>query len=236
MTWQILPPPISRTDFEKVLARQRPTVGKADLEVHNRFTKEFGEEGWCPFWILVTGLLIDWALWLPSGWHCKSCQPFQEGENTCVLMLIFACFKSGGCCKVVILISAWLIMPTTLAFVNVLETTAGLFDHYVSHIMKMSQSMDYSFPTNTIGIFLNAWSTKQSYGFHHAGASDTKGHQLNSYIVIKDSRKLLHFFLLLQGIVRKIGPVCYSITVPYYTHFPSKQTVIEEQTSRESNL
>ncbi|KAK9153711.1 hypothetical protein Sjap_001191 [Stephania japonica] len=42
---QILPPPISRTDFDKVLARQRPTVSKADLEVHERFTKEFGEEG-----------------------------------------------------------------------------------------------------------------------------------------------------------------------------------------------
>jgi hypothetical protein len=44
---QILPPPISKTDFEKVLARQRPTVGKKDLEVHEKFTKEFGEEGWC---------------------------------------------------------------------------------------------------------------------------------------------------------------------------------------------
>ncbi|KAK6247360.1 hypothetical protein QUC31_018925 [Theobroma cacao] len=42
---QILPPPISRSDFDKVLARQRPTVSKADLEVHERFTKEFGEEG-----------------------------------------------------------------------------------------------------------------------------------------------------------------------------------------------
>lgn len=42
---QILPPPITRTDFEKVLARQRPTVSKSDLEVHERFTKEFGEEG-----------------------------------------------------------------------------------------------------------------------------------------------------------------------------------------------
>lgn len=42
---QIVPPPISRTDFEKVLARQRPTVSKSDLEVHERFTKEFGEEG-----------------------------------------------------------------------------------------------------------------------------------------------------------------------------------------------
>ncbi|KAE8793610.1 vacuolar sorting protein 4b [Hordeum vulgare] len=42
---QILPPPISKSDFEKVLARQRPTVGKKDLEVHEKFTKEFGEEG-----------------------------------------------------------------------------------------------------------------------------------------------------------------------------------------------
>ncbi|RYQ97827.1 hypothetical protein Ahy_B08g093901 isoform B [Arachis hypogaea] len=42
---KILPPPITRTDFEKVLARQRPTVSKADLDVHERFTKEFGEEG-----------------------------------------------------------------------------------------------------------------------------------------------------------------------------------------------
>lgn len=42
---KIVPPPITRIDFEKVLARQRPTVSKADLEVHERFTKEFGEEG-----------------------------------------------------------------------------------------------------------------------------------------------------------------------------------------------
>ncbi|KAL6011250.1 Vacuolar protein sorting-associated protein 4B [Asimina triloba] len=42
---EILPPPITRTDFDKVLARQRPTVSIADLEVHERFTKEFGEEG-----------------------------------------------------------------------------------------------------------------------------------------------------------------------------------------------
>ena len=43
---QILPPPITRSDFEKVLSRQRPTVSKVDLEVHEKFTKEFGEEGW----------------------------------------------------------------------------------------------------------------------------------------------------------------------------------------------
>lgn len=42
---KIVPPPITRTDFEKVLSRQRPTVSKSDLEVHERFTKEFGEEG-----------------------------------------------------------------------------------------------------------------------------------------------------------------------------------------------
>lgn len=42
---QIIPPPITKTDFDKVLARQRPTVSKADLDVHERFTQEFGEEG-----------------------------------------------------------------------------------------------------------------------------------------------------------------------------------------------
>nr|POE73330.1 protein suppressor of k(+) transport growth defect 1 [Quercus suber] len=38
-------PLISKTDFGKVLARQRPTVSKSDLDVHERFTKELGEEG-----------------------------------------------------------------------------------------------------------------------------------------------------------------------------------------------
>ncbi|XP_038901976.1 protein SUPPRESSOR OF K(+) TRANSPORT GROWTH DEFECT 1-like [Benincasa hispida] len=42
---KILPPPISRRDFDKVLARQRPTVSTSDLGVHEKFTKEFGEEG-----------------------------------------------------------------------------------------------------------------------------------------------------------------------------------------------
>ncbi|MCO5586277.1 hypothetical protein L7F22_040216 [Adiantum nelumboides] len=42
---QILPPPISKADFHKVLSRQKPTVSKDDLEVHERFTREFGEEG-----------------------------------------------------------------------------------------------------------------------------------------------------------------------------------------------
>ncbi|XP_038900360.1 protein SUPPRESSOR OF K(+) TRANSPORT GROWTH DEFECT 1-like isoform X2 [Benincasa hispida] len=42
---KIVPNPISRTDFDKVLARHKPTVSKSDFEVHKRFTKEFGEEG-----------------------------------------------------------------------------------------------------------------------------------------------------------------------------------------------
>ncbi|XP_024029230.1 protein SUPPRESSOR OF K(+) TRANSPORT GROWTH DEFECT 1 isoform X1 [Morus notabilis] len=42
---KILPPRIKRSDFAKVFSRQKPTVSKADLEVHERFTKEFGEEG-----------------------------------------------------------------------------------------------------------------------------------------------------------------------------------------------
>ncbi|RZC86010.1 hypothetical protein C5167_026681, partial [Papaver somniferum] len=42
---QIVPPPIQRTDYDKVLARQRPTMRKKDLDLHERFTKEFGEEG-----------------------------------------------------------------------------------------------------------------------------------------------------------------------------------------------
>ncbi|GJS63154.1 ankyrin repeat family protein [Tanacetum coccineum] len=31
------------TDFDKVLARQKPTVSKSDLEVHDKFMREFGE-------------------------------------------------------------------------------------------------------------------------------------------------------------------------------------------------
>ncbi|EMS49464.1 Vacuolar protein sorting-associated protein 4 [Triticum urartu] len=45
MADQITPPPISRTDFDKVLAWQRPTVSKAELGVYTRFTREFGEGG-----------------------------------------------------------------------------------------------------------------------------------------------------------------------------------------------
>ncbi|RXI04784.1 hypothetical protein DVH24_039058 [Malus domestica] len=33
---QILPPPITKIDFDKVLAKQRPTVSKSDLDVHER--------------------------------------------------------------------------------------------------------------------------------------------------------------------------------------------------------
>eukprot|EP00798_Chlamydomonas_sp_ICE-L_P020535 gene20535-27325_t len=41
---KVLPPPITMRDFERVLPRARPTVGKGDLEVFVKFTKEFGEE------------------------------------------------------------------------------------------------------------------------------------------------------------------------------------------------
>ena len=42
---QVHPPKITVNDFRKVLLRARPTVAKSDLEEHERFTKEFGEEG-----------------------------------------------------------------------------------------------------------------------------------------------------------------------------------------------
>jgi len=42
---QVMPPMITVNDFRKVLLRARPTVAKKDLEDHERFTKEFGEEG-----------------------------------------------------------------------------------------------------------------------------------------------------------------------------------------------
>ena len=44
-TRPVMPPNITANDFRKVLLRARPTVAKEDLEVHERFTKEFGEEG-----------------------------------------------------------------------------------------------------------------------------------------------------------------------------------------------
>jgi vacuolar protein-sorting-associated protein 4 len=40
---KVLPPRITMRDFEKVLTRARPTVGKSDLEVFEKFTAEFGE-------------------------------------------------------------------------------------------------------------------------------------------------------------------------------------------------
>ncbi|KAK7846384.1 protein suppressor of k(+) transport growth defect 1 [Quercus suber] len=40
---QIQLPPNTRADFDKMLARQKPTVSEADLEVHKRF-KECGNE------------------------------------------------------------------------------------------------------------------------------------------------------------------------------------------------
>ena len=41
---RVVPPKISRLDFEKVLLRARPTVSHSDLGVFERFTEEFGEE------------------------------------------------------------------------------------------------------------------------------------------------------------------------------------------------
>lgn len=41
---RVLPPQISMRDFEKVLLRAKPTVGKGDLQVFVNFTSEFGEE------------------------------------------------------------------------------------------------------------------------------------------------------------------------------------------------
>jgi len=41
----VLPPRITRADFDRVLLRARPTVSPDDLEVHTRFTAEFGEKG-----------------------------------------------------------------------------------------------------------------------------------------------------------------------------------------------
>lgn len=42
---QVHPPHITVNDFRKVLLKARPTVAKSDLDEHERFTKEFGEEG-----------------------------------------------------------------------------------------------------------------------------------------------------------------------------------------------
>jgi vacuolar protein-sorting-associated protein 4 len=42
---RVMPPKISKSDFDRVLVRARPTVGKDDLKVYEDFTREFGEEG-----------------------------------------------------------------------------------------------------------------------------------------------------------------------------------------------
>eukprot|EP00884_Botryococcus_braunii_P018340 jgi/Botrbrau1/518/Bobra.110_2s0147.1 len=42
---QVATPMITMRDFEKALLRARPTVSEKDLEVHEQFTSEFGEEG-----------------------------------------------------------------------------------------------------------------------------------------------------------------------------------------------
>ena len=42
---RVATPEVSMRDFDKALTRARPTVSKKDLEVQERFTAEFGEEG-----------------------------------------------------------------------------------------------------------------------------------------------------------------------------------------------
>lgn len=42
---EVHPPDIAPSDFKKVLLRARPTVGAGDLEIYEKFTSEFGEEG-----------------------------------------------------------------------------------------------------------------------------------------------------------------------------------------------
>lgn len=42
---KVLVPSITRADFEASLHRARPTVSSDDLELYEKFTSEFGEEG-----------------------------------------------------------------------------------------------------------------------------------------------------------------------------------------------
>jgi vacuolar protein-sorting-associated protein 4 len=42
---RVMPPKITKSDFDRVLVRARPTVGRDDLKVYEDFTNEFGEEG-----------------------------------------------------------------------------------------------------------------------------------------------------------------------------------------------
>lgn len=51
MTWKdvppgkLIPPNVSKDDFERAFARSRPSVNDADLEQCEKFTKDFGQEG-----------------------------------------------------------------------------------------------------------------------------------------------------------------------------------------------
>jgi vacuolar protein-sorting-associated protein 4 len=42
---KVATPMITMRDFEKALIRARPTVSEKDLQTHEQFTTEFGEEG-----------------------------------------------------------------------------------------------------------------------------------------------------------------------------------------------
>ena len=77
---KVLPPPITMRDFEKVMLRARPTVGKSDLEIFERFTAEFGEVrgggiwavragqdgvgcvGWADVWTAYVGWCLYWVV------------------------------------------------------------------------------------------------------------------------------------------------------------------------------
>lgn len=51
MTWKdvpsgkLIPPNVTRSDFERAFARSRPSVNNADLEQNEKFTQDFGQEG-----------------------------------------------------------------------------------------------------------------------------------------------------------------------------------------------
>jgi vacuolar protein-sorting-associated protein 4 len=42
-TKRVVPPPITREDFERALVRARPTVSAQDIKAYDDFTHEFGE-------------------------------------------------------------------------------------------------------------------------------------------------------------------------------------------------
>jgi vacuolar protein-sorting-associated protein 4 len=51
MTWmditaeELLEPELTLRDFERAVANGRPSVNAADLDMHRKFTEDFGQEG-----------------------------------------------------------------------------------------------------------------------------------------------------------------------------------------------